>query len=157
MTTLSEKEKKVLKSLIEGIPLSKRPFYEIAKKLGLEENEVLKITKNLLERKIIRRIGITLRHNLAGIEGNAMVAWKVPEEKIEEIGKYLASFSYISHCYIRKTYKDWNYNLYTMIHGKDREEVKKRIKEISEKFKIFEYQVLFTKKEIVRKHAIYEF
>ena len=157
MTTLSEKEKKVLKSLIEGISLSKRPFYEIGKKLGLEENEVLKITKNLLERKIIRRIGITLRHNLAGVEGNAMVAWKVPEEKIEEIGKYLASFSYISHCYIRKTYEDWNYNLYTMIHGKDKEEVKKRIKEISEKFKIFEYQVLFTKKEIVRKHAIYEF
>jgi len=156
MTTLSEKEKKVLKSLIEGIPLSKRPFYTIAQKIGLKEEEVLKITKELLEKKIIRRIGITLRHNLAGVEGNAMVAWKAPEEKIEEIGKYLASFSYISHCYIRKTYEDWNYNLYTMIHGKDREEVEKRIKEISEKFNLKEYQILFTKEEIARKHAKYE-
>jgi len=156
MTELSKKEKEVLKSLIEGIPLSKRPFHTIAQKLGLKEEEVLEITKKLLEKGIIRRIGITLRHNLAGVEGNAMVAWKVPEEKIEEIGKYLASFSYISHCYIRKTYEDWNYNLYTMIHGKDREEVEKRIKEISEKFNLKEYQVLFTKEEIARKHAKYE-
>ena len=156
MTELSKKEKEVLKSLIEGIPLSKRPFHTIAQKLGLKEEEVLEITKKLLEKGIIRRIGITLRHNLAGVEGNAMVAWKVPEEKIEEIGKYLASFSYISRCYIRKTYEDWNYNLYTMIHGKDREEVEKRIKEISEKFNLKEYQVLFTKEEIARKHAKYE-
>ena len=156
MTTLSEKEKKVLKSLIEGIPLSKRPFYTIAQKIGLKEEEVLKITKELFEKKVIRRIGITLRHNLAGVKGNAMVAWKAPEEKIEKIGKRLASVSYISHCYIRKTYEDWNYNLYTMLHGKDREEVEKRIKEISEKFNLKEYQILFTKEEIVRKHAKYE-
>ncbi|RKX57950.1 MAG: Lrp/AsnC family transcriptional regulator [Thermodesulfobacteriota bacterium] len=157
MKKLSEKEKKVLQALIEGIPFSKRPFYEIAKKLGLEEEEVLKITKNLLERKIIRRLGITLRHNLAGIKGNAMVAWKVPKEKIEEIGNYLATLSYISHCYIRKTYKDWDYNLYTMVHGKNKKEVKAKIKEISEKFKLSDYQVLFTEKEIIRKHANYKF
>jgi len=156
MEKLSEKEKKVLKHLIEGIPLSKCPFREIAKNIGLKEEEVLEITKNLLDKKIIRRIGITLRQNLAGIEGNAMVAWKVPEEKIKEIGKYLTELSCISHCYLRKTYKDWDYNLYTMIHGKDKTEVERRIKEISEKFGLSEYQVLFTKKEIVRKYAKYE-
>lgn len=157
MKKISQKEKKVLQYLIEGIPLSERPFLEIAKKLGLKEEEVLEIIKNLLKKKIIRRLGITLRHNLAGIKGNAMVAWKVPEEKIEEIGQYLSKLSYVSHCYIRKTYKDWNYNLYTMIHGKNKREVIKKIKEISEKFHLKEFQVLFTKKEIVRKHAKYEF
>ncbi len=156
MKKLEEKEKKVLQCLIEGIPISRYPFREIAEKAGLKEDEVLKIIRDLFEKKIIRRIGITLRHNLAGIEGNAMVAWRVPEEKEEEVGGYLAKLSYISHCYIRKTYEDWNYNLYTMIHGKDKKEVEKRIKEISDKFGLKEYQILFTKKEIVRKHARYE-
>lgn len=156
MLTLSEKERKILKILIKGIPLSKSPFYEIAKKTGLTEKEVLEIIESLMERKIIRRLGITLRHNLAGIKGNAMVAWKVSEDKVNEIGEYLSKLSYISHCYIRETYEDWNYNLYTMIHGKNKKEVKERIKEISERFDLKEYQVLFTKKEIVRKHARYE-
>lgn len=152
---ISEKEKKILQCLVEEIPLSKRPFLEIAEKAGIKEEEVLETIKDLLRKKVIRRIGITLRHNLAGIEGNAMVAWKISEEKEDEIGKYLAKLPYVSHCYIRKSYKDWDYNLYTMIHGKDRAEVEKRIKEISDKFNITEYQVLFTKKEIVRKHAKY--
>ena len=156
MVNLSEKEKRVLQILMEGIPISKYPFYEISKKTGLTEKEVLEITKSLLDKKIIRRLGITLRHNLVGIKGNAMVAWRVPEEKIEEIGQYLSKLPYISHCYVRETYEDWNYNLYTMIHGKNKREVKKKIKEISEKFSLTEYQVLFTKKEIVRKHAKYE-
>ncbi len=156
MKKLGKKERKVLQCLIEGIPISKYPFREIAEKIGLREEEVLKITKDLLEKKIIRRIGITLRHNLAGIEGNAMVAWRLPEEKEEELGRYLAKLDYVSHCYIRKTYEDWNYNLYTMIHGKDRKEVERKIKEISDKFGLKEYQILFTKKEIVRKHAGYE-
>jgi len=156
MVKLTEREKRILQILIEGIPLSERPFYEIAKKTGFTEKEVLEIIKNLMDKKIIRRLGITLRHNLAGIKGNAMVAWRVPEEKIEEIGQYLSQLPYISHCYVRETYEDWNYNLYTMIHGKNKREVKKRIKEISEKFSLKKYQILFTKKEIVRKHAKYE-
>ena len=156
MVNLSEKEKRILQILIEGIPLSERPFYEIAKKTRLTEKEVLEIIKSLMDKKIIRRFGITLRHNLAGIKGNAMVAWRVPKEKIEEIGQYLSQLPYISHCYFRETYEDWNYNLYTMIHGKNKREVKKKIKEISEKFSLKEYQVLFTKKEITRKHAKYE-
>ncbi|PMP97304.1 MAG: Lrp/AsnC family transcriptional regulator [Thermodesulfobacterium geofontis] len=156
MEKISEEEKKVLKYLIEGIPITKRPFLEIAKKTGLKEEDVLEIIKNLLKKKVIRRIGTTLRHNLAGIKGNAMVAWKVPEEKVEEIGRYLSKLPYVSHCYVRKTYREWNYNLYTMIHGKNKSEVKKRIRKISEEIHLTEYQILFTKKEIVRKHAKYE-
>jgi DNA-binding Lrp family transcriptional regulator len=155
MQKLSEKEKKVLKTLIEGLPICRRPFYEIAKKIKLSEEEVLEIIKSLMNKGIIRRLGITLRHNLAGIEGNAMVAWKIPEEKVEEIGTYLSSLPFVTHCYLRKTYPDWSYNLYTMIHGKTKEEVLNRIKEIAEKFGLCEYEVLFTKKEIIRKHASY--
>ncbi len=155
MLDLTEKEKKVLKILINGLPICERPYYKIAQDLGLSEEKVLDIIKSLIEKKIIRRLGITLRHNLAGIEGNAMVAWKVPEEKVEEIGNTLASLSFVSHCYLRKTYEDWPYNLYTMLHAKNKEALLKLIQDISQKFQLFEYEILFTKKEIVRKHAQY--
>ena len=155
MLDLTEKEKKVLKILINGLPICERPYYKIAQNLDLSEEEVLNIIKSLIEKKIIRRLGITLRHNLAGIEGNAMVAWKVPEEKVEEVGNALASLPFVSHCYLRKTYEDWPYNLYTMLHAKNKEELFKLIQNISEKFKLSEYEILFTKKEIVRKHAQY--
>lgn len=153
---LSEREKAILKALIEGLELCETPFAQISERLGLSEEEVIETIKNLKEKGVIVRLGITLRHNLAGIEGNAMVAWKVDEEKEDYIGKELSQLSYVSHCYVRKTYEDWPYNLYTMIHGKTREEVLERIKEISERFGLREYQVLFTVKEIVRKHANYK-
>lgn len=153
--SLSEKEKAVLKCLIEGLDFCETPFAKIAEKLNLSEEEVIETIKNLINKGVIIRLGITLRHNLTGIEGNAMVAWKVEKNKEEEIGEKLSKLPYISHCYLRKTYEDWPYNLYTMVHGKTREEVMERIKEISEKFNLKEYQVLFTLKEIVRKHANY--
>ncbi|WP_240702773.1 Lrp/AsnC family transcriptional regulator [Thermodesulfobacterium sp. TA1] len=153
---LSEKEWLVLKDLIKGLPFCEKPFLEIAKKHHLSQEEVLEVIKSLFKKKVITRLGITLRHNLAGIEGNAMVAWKVDEEKAEEIGKLLAQRPYISHCYLRKTYPDWPYNLYTMVHGKSREEVLSMIKGIAEEFEIKDYEVLFTQKEIVRKHARYD-
>ncbi len=155
MINLSEKEKKVLKALLEGLPISKRPFLEIGKNIGITEKEVLEIIKNLVEKKIIRRFGVTLRQNLVGFKGNAMVVWKISDEKIEEIGNYISKLPYISHCYVRKTHKDWDYNFYIMIHGKNKKEINKKIKEISEKFGISDYKILFTKKEIVRKHASY--
>ena len=157
MIELEEKEKKVLLALIEGIPLTKTPFTEIGKKLGLEEKEVVEIIKKLKEKKVIRRLGATLRHNKAGYTANAMVAWYVPEEKVEEIGSELAKNPLITHCYLRKTYSDWKYNLYTMIHARSEDELNKIIKEISERFELYEYQVLPTVKEVVRKHAVYKF
>lgn len=153
---LSQTELLVLKELIAGLPICEKPFLEIAKKHNLSQEEVFEAIKSLFQKKVITRLGITLRHNLAGIEGNAMVAWKVEEEKAEKVGQALAQRPYISHCYLRKTYPDWPYNLYTMVHGKSREEVLSLIKGISEEFGLKEYEVLFTQKEIVRKHARYD-
>ncbi|WP_038041395.1 Lrp/AsnC family transcriptional regulator [Thermodesulfobacterium hveragerdense] len=152
---LSQTEWLVLKELIDGLLICEKPFLEIAKKHNLSQEEVFEAIKSLLQKRVITRLGITLRHNLAGIEGNAMVAWKVEEERAEEVGQALAQRPYISHCYLRKTYPDWPYNLYTMVHGKSREEVLSVVKEISEEFGLKEYEILFTQREIVRKHAKY--
>ncbi|MFN3505472.1 MAG: Lrp/AsnC family transcriptional regulator [Caldimicrobium sp.] len=153
---LTETEKKVLKALIEGIPLVEKPYAEIAKELKLTEEEVISTIKGLLDKKIIRRLGATLRHNLVGYEGNAMVAWLVPEDRVEEVGNYFASKPYVTHCYVRATYPDWHYNLYTMCHAKSKEELIKIITEAGKELNLQNYQILFTVKEIVRKHAQYK-
>lgn len=152
---LSEEEKRVLLSLIEGIPLVSRPYMEIGKSLGLPEERVIEIIKSLLERKIIRRLGATIRHNLAGYEGNAMVAWLVPEDRLDEVGTYMAGQPFVSHCYVRKTHPDWPYNLYTMCHAKTKEELSSLVSETAKKLELKDYQILFTVKEIRRKHAQY--
>lgn len=156
LENLSQLEKRVLKALIEGIPLVERPYEEMAKNLGVTQEEVISAIKSLLEKKVIRRLGATLRHNLAGYEGNAMVAWKVPEERIDEVGKWFSEKPYVSHCYVRKTYQDWPYNFYTMCHAKTKEELKALIKEAAKELNLKDYEILFTVKEIRRKHAQYK-
>lgn len=154
--SLTVKEKRVLKALIDGIPLVPEPYKAIAKELGLSEEEVIETIRLLLTKRVIRRLGATIRHNLAGYEGNAMVAWLVPQERIEEVGRILSQQPFISHCYVRETYPDWPYNFYTMCHGKSKEELTALIHKIAKELDLREYQVLFTLKEICRKHAQYK-
>lgn len=155
MKNLTEPEKKVLQALIQGLPLVERPFAKISEELKIPEEEVLSIVQSLLERKIIRRLGATLRHNLTGYAGNAMVAWIVPEDRMEEVGLILAQKPFISHCYVRKTYPDWPYNFYTMCHAKSREKLLELIEELSKELNLRDYEVLFTLREVRRKHAQY--
>ncbi|MCS7149592.1 MAG: Lrp/AsnC family transcriptional regulator [Caldimicrobium sp.] len=154
--SLSENEKKILLALIEGFPLVSRPFAEIARNLNLDEEEVIKVVQNLLNKGVIRRLGATIRHNLAGYKGNAMVAWIVPEERLEEVGRILAQRPFVSHCYVRKTYPHWPYNLYTMCHAKTKEELVEIIKSCSQELNLPQYEMLFTVREIRRKHAQYK-
>lgn len=152
---LSEKEKKVLKFLIEGIPLIEEPFKKIAEEIQISEEEVLEIAKSFLQRGYLRRIGATLRHNLVGYSGNAMVVWEVPEEKVEEIGNFFSSKPFVSHCYLRKTLPEWPYNLYTMIHAENEEKILEIVQKLSQELGLKNYEILFTEKEIVRKYGSY--
>jgi hypothetical protein len=51
-----------------------------------------------------------------------MGVWKVPGDEIMETGRRMASFRGISHCYQRPTYEDWPYSVFTMAHGRSKEE-----------------------------------
>lgn len=153
---LSEKDKRVLQALMEGLPLVEKPYEALAKKLHLTQEEVISTIKSLIEKKVIRRLGATLRHNLIGYEGNAMVAWIVPEERIDEVGEYFTKKPFVSHCYVRRTYPDWPYNFYTMCHAQSKEELIRYIEKASSDLNLREYQILFTIKEITRKYAQYK-
>lgn len=144
---MNESEKKLCALLQGDIPLSERPFEEIGEKVGMSESEVIEHGKKYLEAGIVRRFGATLRHRQAGFSANGMGVWIVPEEDRERVGKIMASFKEVTHCYERPCFEDWPYNLFTMIHGQDKEECFEVAKKISEATGVKEYHLLFSSRE----------
>jgi len=144
---IDDTDKKII-SLIQGdLPLNPRPYTLLAEKIGISEEEFIGRVKVMVEDGTIRRFGAILYHKEAGIMANAMGAWLVPEDRIEEAGKTLAGFKEVTHCYQRNPQKDWRYNLYTMIHGKSEEDCRKIAERMSITVGITEYKLLFSKKE----------
>ena len=144
---IDEQDKKVI-SLIQGdLPLGPSPFSLLAKKIGMDKDEFIDRVKSLKERGIIRRFGATLSHQEAGSISNAMVAWLAPDNRIDQIGKTFARFREVSHCYHRAPQRDWPYNLYTMIHGSNREECHRIADRLSRSTDLKDYQLLFSEKE----------
>ena len=152
---LTELEKRLVDLLSEGLPLVERPYLALAERLGVSEEEVLSAIRGLLEKKVIRRLGAIIRHNLSGYEGNVMVAWRVPVERVEEVGQTLAAKPFITHCYLRRTYPDWPYNLYTMVHAESEEACRRLVEKLSRELDLPDYEMLFTEKEIVRRTRKY--
>jgi DNA-binding Lrp family transcriptional regulator len=144
---ISGLEKKII-NLIQGdLPLAHRPFAVLAEQLGIDESTLLEEIRKLKELGIIRRFGATLRHQEAGFSSNAMVVWKVPEELLEHVGKIIAGFKEVTHCYQREPQKDWPYNLYSMVHGSNREDCHKIARRLSREVGIDDYTLLFSQKE----------
>ncbi len=144
---IDEIDKKIIKLIQGDLPLDERPFAVMAEKIGLSEEIFIARIRELKKRGVIRRFGATLRHQKAGFSSNAMAAWLVPDKRVEEIGAIMAEFKEVTHCYQRKPRKDWKYNLYTMIHGNNREQCFRIALRISESTGINEYKLLFSEKE----------
>lgn len=122
-----------------------RPYLEVANRLGMEEDQVIDIVKNLMERKVIRRMGPSISHRKFGFSANPMTVLQVPEDLLDEVGEIIAEEPDVTHCYGRS---GWDYNLFFMIHSKDRESAIKRAQEIVKKTRIDDYKTLFSLREL---------
>ncbi len=145
---LTELEKKIIASIQDDMPVTERPFFTIASQLGISEEELLEKIRSLCDRGVIRRFGATIRHQMSGYTANAMTAWKVDDDRVDEVGRIMASFKEVSHCYVRKTTKKWPYNLYTMIHAKDEQSCHAIAREMSKKASVDQYTLLFSIREL---------
>ena len=145
---LTELEKKIIASIQNDIALTERPYLEISEKLGISEQTLLKVLKDLCDKGVIRRFGATIRHQKSGFEANAMVAWIVDEERVDEVGNLMASFSEVSHCYLRDPTDEWPYNLYTMIHGSDEASCRNTARILAKNASVSEYTLLFSRREL---------
>lgn len=147
MKTIDEIDKRII-SVIQGdLPHDSRPFAVLAERIGLSEQDFLCRVRSLKRSGIIRRFGATLYHQEAGFSSNAMVAWAVPEERVDEVGRLLAGFREVTHCYQRQPQRDWTYNLYTMIHGDSREQCRRIAERMSRQAGIERYELLFSERE----------
>ncbi|HEX30567.1 TPA: Lrp/AsnC family transcriptional regulator [Candidatus Poribacteria bacterium] len=124
-----EKERELLRELSD-IPIVKRPFREIAEKLRVSEEWVLRKIEELMGSGAIRRFGVILNHFRAGFSENALLLWRT--ETPGELGMKFAALPWVSHCYRRRSYPQLNYQLYTMVHAGTREELLERIKRMRE-------------------------
>jgi len=145
---LTELEKRIIASIQGDIAVTGRPYLEIAEKLDISEETLLNTLKSLCDRGVMRRFGATLRHQKSGFEANAMVAWIVDEDRIDEVGKTMASSRAVSHCYRRNPTDGWPYNLYTMIHAKDEASCREIARELSVKAVVDTYSMLFSRREL---------
>ncbi|WP_054032389.1 siroheme decarboxylase subunit beta [Desulfatitalea tepidiphila] len=145
---LTELEKKVIAWIQGDLPVVARPYAEIAAALGETEERLLEILRDLVDRGIIRRFGATLRHQKSGFQANAMAAWQVEEARIDTVGRIMAGFKAVSHCYRRDPTDQWPYNLYTMIHGKDEEECRRTARKMAAKADVHDYRLLFSRREL---------
>ncbi len=145
---LTELEKKIIASIQGDIPITKHPYRNIAEQLDISEATLLKTLQDLCDRGVIRRFGATLRHQKSGFSANAMVAWKVEENRIEDVGQKLAGFKQVSHCYRRNPTDQWPYNLYTMVHADSEESCIETAKEMASTAHVNEYKLLFSRKEL---------
>jgi len=112
----------VIRALQGPMAAVERPYDEAAAEIGIGTGALLEHLKGMAERKLLRRVAAILFHRRAGFSANGMGVWKVPEEEIMETGRRMASFRGISHCYQRPTYEDWPYSVFTMAHGRSKEE-----------------------------------
>lgn len=145
----TETEQRILALAGADLPDSPTPYADIAAQTGSTEAEVIALITRLKEDKVIRRFGATLRHQKAGYGHNAMVAWRVddPEEALK-VGEIMAARVEISHCYIRRTYPQWKYNVYTMIHGKNPGDTARVVQELMRDTGVTDNQTLASLREL---------
>jgi DNA-binding Lrp family transcriptional regulator len=146
-TKLTGKENQILKSLQAGLKVAECPFDFLCSD-GLKIEDVLAVIKNLIKRGVIRRIAAAVDYEKLGFKANSLFACRVEKGRIERIGRLLAALPYVSHCYSRKPFEGFNYNLFAMCHLKDYAILETRLMDFAKKYKIKDYLMLKTIKKV---------
>ena len=152
---LTDLDKKVIAAIQQSMPITERPYRDLAAQAGITEEEMLATLRSLSTRGVIRRFGATLRHQRTGYTANAMAAWRVAEERIDAVGSLMASFRQVSHCYRRNPTPHWPYNLYTMIHAEDEAACRETAGEMSRAGGVNDYALLFSREELKKTSMVY--
>lgn len=121
---IGEEDIGLIRVLQQDLPLVAEPWRDWARQGGMTVEQLLEAARRLIAGKRMRRFAAVLRHRQAGFSANVMAVWRVAAEQADAVGQRMAGYAAVSHCYLRPTYEDWPYNLYTMVHARDREEAR---------------------------------
>ena len=145
----------LVRVLQRDVPLVPEPFEQWAADASLSFDELMAEAERFIGEGRMRRFAAVLRHQKAGFISNGMAVWKVPAERAEEVGRMMASFRAVSHCYKRPTYPHWPYSHFTMIHGRSEAEVEAVASAIAKETGIGEYVVLYSLREFKKTRVPY--
>ena len=148
----------LLRAVEDGLPLVPQPYAELAARLGMSEGEVMARFWMLQNTGVIKRFGVVVRHRELGYRANAMVVWDIADDLVGDVGSRLGRFPFVTLCYRRpRRLPAWPYNLFTMIHGRDRDEVLARIDELAVQSGLTDVRrdVLFSRRRFKQRGARY--
>ncbi len=151
----TEEDKDFIRELQKDMEIIDEPFVKAAKNLGITESELFQRMKKYEENGVMRRFAAILRHRQVGFTANGMIVWKVPKDRISEVGEQLGAFPQVSHCYERPTYSDWPYNVFSMIHCKTHNEANEMAKVIQDQINVDDYKILFSSREFKKTRVEY--
>jgi DNA-binding Lrp family transcriptional regulator len=150
-----ELDKDVIRATQGDMPVISEPYAPAAARLGMDTAALLEHMQGMRERGLLRRVAAILYHRRAGFSANGMGVWKVSPDQIGELGPRMASFRGISHCYERPTYEDWPYSVFTMAHGRSKEECDAVLDAIAEQTGIHERATLYSSTEFKKIRLLY--
>jgi DNA-binding Lrp family transcriptional regulator len=145
--TLTEMDRAVIKNLQGSLAVQRDVYKPAADAIGISVDQLLEHCRDMVDRGLLRRVAGILFHRRAGFSANGMGVWKVPEDQISTIGPQMAEFRGISHCYQRPTYEDWPYSVFTMAHGRSKEECDSILDQIAEETGIHDRATLYSSTE----------
>ena len=151
----TEEDKDFIRELQKDMSIIDEPFVKAANNLGITEDNLFSKMKHYESIGVMRRFAAILRHRQVGVTANGMIVWKVPEDRIAEVGEKLGSFPQISHCYQRPTYPDWPYNVFSMIHCKTQDEANDMAKTIQDQIHVDDFRILFSSREFKKTRVEY--
>src|SRR3990170_1767233 len=169
--TMDNLDKEILNEIQWTFPLTSQPYHDIAKKFKITPEIVKERLNNLKKIGVLRQLSaifdtrkLGYKSSLVAMEiepdkldyvANGMIVWKVPEERITDVGGKLGAFPQVSHCYQRPVYPDWPYNVFSMIHCKSEDEAQEMAKTIQKQINVDDYKILFSAREFKKTRVEY--
>ncbi len=148
-------DRAVIRATQGDLPVISEPYAPAAATLGIPQEQLLAHLEGMVQRRLLRRVAAILFHRRAGFSANGMGVWKVPDERVLELGMAMSQFRGISHCYQRPTYADWPYSVFTMAHGRSKEECDAILDSIAEHTGISERATLYSSTEFKKIRLLY--
>ena len=155
---LSVQDRALVRIVQNGLPIVSRPYAEIARRLVTTEQEVIQRLQQLIDNGVIKRYGVVVRHRELGYRANGMVVWDVADDQVSKLGSCIGKFPCVTLSYRRpRRLPDWPYNLFTMVHGRNRDEVKQKVSEIIDACGLqgIEHTILFSTRRFKQRGASY--
>ena len=152
-------DRQLVEVLQGGLATVSRPYALIGQQLNISEDEVIVRLSRLKQLGLVKRLGVIVNHRKLGYRSNAMVVFDVPDNLVEQIAGHVSQFSFVNLCYLRpRRGEQWPYNLYCMIHGKNREKVLQQLEHLTVScgLSLVNHEVLFSRKCFKQRGAIYK-